>query len=98
MKTAIELIQEERQRQIDEEHFSQDSDRKHLFGELAMGAAAYALPYHARLFKADGTPFCWPFGNDRWKPVPSDRKRELIKAGAMIAAEIDRLSALENKQ
>jgi hypothetical protein len=26
-----------------------------------------------------------------WKPSPDDRFRELVKAGALIAAEIDRL-------
>jgi len=27
-----------------------------------------------------------------WKPTPDDRVRELVKAGALIAAEIDRLN------
>jgi hypothetical protein len=30
-----------------------------------------------------------------WKPTPSDRIRELTKAGALIAAEIDRLKRAE---
>lgn len=33
-----------------------------------------------------------PWDNEWWKPSPDDRKRELVKAGALIAAAIDRLS------
>jgi len=36
-------------------------------------------------------PSLWPWGNEEWKPTPDDRVRELTKAGALIAAEIDRL-------
>lgn len=35
----------------------------------------------------------WPFEPPSWKPCPDDRVRELVKAGALIAAEIDRLLA-----
>ena len=30
-----------------------------------------------------------------WKPTPDDRIKELAKAGALIAAEIDRLQRLK---
>lgn len=33
----------------------------------------------------------WPWEIDEWKPTPENRIRELVKAGALIAAEIDRL-------
>lgn len=36
-------------------------------------------------------PRLWPWDAEWWKPVPQDRVRELVKAGALIAAEIDRL-------
>lgn len=36
-------------------------------------------------------PRLWPWAPEWWKPVPQDRVRELVKAGALIAAEIDRL-------
>lgn len=38
----------------------------------------------------------WPFGQDWWKPS-NDPIRNLVKAGALIAAEIDRLHRI-NKQ
>lgn len=37
-------------------------------------------------------PHDWPFDPPSWKPG-ADRIRELVKAGALIAAEIDRLMA-----
>lgn len=33
----------------------------------------------------------WPWQPEWWRPTPKDRIRELEKAGALIAAEIDRL-------
>lgn len=36
-------------------------------------------------------PAFWPWAPSAWKPCPNDRIRELTKAGAIIAAEIDRL-------
>lgn len=43
--------------------------------------------------KVHGTehPRLWPWDCRWWKPTPNDRIRELVKAGALIAAEIDRL-------
>jgi hypothetical protein len=38
----------------------------------------------------------WPWTQRTFKPTPHDRIRELVKAGALIAAEIDRLE-LEKK-
>lgn len=35
--------------------------------------------------------YIWPFGEEWLKRTPDDRVRELTKAGALIAAEIDRL-------
>ena len=39
----------------------------------------------------------WPFSPDSWKPTPGDRKRELAKAGALIAAELDRMLEAEKE-
>jgi hypothetical protein len=41
------------------------------------------------------TPRSWPFP-DGFKPTPGDRVRELTKAGALIAAEIDRLQRAQH--
>lgn len=94
MKTGIELIAEERKRQIEEEGWTKEHDAVHTRGELAKAAAAYALPPLCRADYAPdiaAAPFMWPWNKSFWKPVPNDRIRELVKAGALIAAEIDRL-------
>lgn len=98
-KTGIELIAEERQRQIDVEGWTPEHDVEHNRGELAAAGAAYAMAelYRRTTSKGyDNTPHSWPFSIDWWKPSPDDRIKELVKAGALIAAEIDRLQNTNN--
>lgn len=95
------LIQKERERQIEEEGFTQHLDDHLTFGELATAASLYAQPRHRDLAS---TPAHWPFRPQWWKPSDSecgsieDRQRDLVKAGALCAAEIDRLERLKNKK
>jgi hypothetical protein len=95
-KTGIELIAEERARQISKEGWDAGHDDEHDEGELARAAACYALPYSIREWagRMAGTyrSNLWPWDSKWWKPCPDDRIRELTKAGALIAAEIDRLN------
>lgn len=95
--SGIELIAEERQRQIEKEGWTREHDARHRENDLAVAAAAYALPDAARSFAHIGggiyVPIFWPFDVKWWKPTPEDRVKELVKAGALIAAEIDRLLA-----
>ncbi len=90
---GIKLIADERRRQIDVEGWSKSRDRSyHTDGELADAAACYALAGKRK----DGEPIrYWPWNLEWWKPTPDDRIRELVKAGALIAAEIERLSPAE---
>lgn len=97
MKTGIELIAIERQRQIDKEGWSLGHDKaNHKRDELARAGATYAMPFRFRELLKNGKPKLFPFGVTSWKPSPrpltmEGRRKELIKAGALIAAEIDRL-------
>lgn len=100
---GIGLIVKERQRQIAAEGWTPKHDDEHGDGELALAAVGYATPEPQRTMRAEricpsrGKPFTvkvpqlWPWEVDSWKPSPEDRVRELVKAGALIAAEIDRL-------
>ena len=45
MKTGIELIAEERKRQIEKEGWPREHDSKHFHGELAMAASAAGITY-----------------------------------------------------
>jgi hypothetical protein len=84
--SGAELIANERQRQVDGEGWTPEHDDKHDRGELTKAAVAYAL-YR---------PGFWPWPNVPDMPVAGDRDRvrDLVKAGALIAAEIDRLQWL----
>lgn len=98
MKTGIELIAEERQRQIEVEGYSIEHDLMHSKQELAIAATCYATPSEMRETDNSfvGVPKVYPWGCC-WKPTPENRVKELVKAGALIAAEIDRLQEIKRK-
>jgi hypothetical protein len=101
MKTGVELIAAERRRQITVEGWTSERDDLHTKGELAYAAACYVYDYAEETrHGSPGTPrqlppAAWPWDGTCWKP--KDRLSRLVRAGALIAAEIDRLSR-ENKQ
>lgn len=95
---AIEMITAERRRQIDVEGWSPSHDDTHDRGQLARAAATYAMPLNVRtlpLLRTNLADVVWPDGEqyERWyfNPSPDDRVRELVKAGGLIVAEIERL-------
>lgn len=98
-KSGIELIQNERIRQTDVEGWTPEHDASHVNGELALVAAYYAMSEKQRLDEISTNSFVYdaptgfPWSNEWWKPTPENRIKELVKAGALIAAEIDRLQA-----
>lgn len=88
MKTGIELIAEERQEQIKKHKWSLFHDTKHNNNELIY-AAAYALEPN----KFNGSRFDWISFQLK---IDSKAEIERLKvAGALIAAEIDRLQNIE---
>lgn len=100
MRTGIELIAEERQRQIDKEGFNSEHDSHNNMGELVLAASCYLgyeYPHWAETVDLIPVPKHFPWDKKWWKPTPNDRVRELAKAGALIAAEIDRLKNLTPK-
>ncbi len=98
--TGIEIIAAERKRQIESLNWTADHDDvTNRMGELSMAAGAYANVASAIARGADAEEFSadmmlsegdWPWDEDSWKPS-NDVIRNLAKAGALIAAEIDRL-------
>lgn len=103
-KSGSELIAEERHRQINEEGFSVSKDASYRSGELndaaisyAEAAAAHARGESFRYLKSliHRPRIRWPWDNRWWKPS-QDPIRNLVKAGALIAAEIDRIQNEES--
>lgn len=93
--TGTELIAAERQRQIEVEGWTQEHDDEHEAGQLAAAARCYTKTAQLQVCRLasrkPGRPeFTWPWDDDAWKPS-DDPIRNLVKAGALIAAEIDRL-------
>lgn len=100
MKTGAQLIADERKRQVKQEGWTAEHDDSHDQQELAAAATMYASPYPIKAkslitgrYEAD----VWPWDEDSYKPSAGDRIRELVKAGALIAAEIDRLQRLARR-
>lgn len=97
---GAQLIADERNRQIEHEKFSSVHDDAHRNGELVAAGVSYGLMagVQANIPKAEwrdidlNPPSTWPWDYDDWKP--SDPIRNLVKAGALIAAEIDRLQRI----
>lgn len=106
---GIELIAAERRRQVQTEGWSAAHDDGHVSGELRDAAACYANPQFTddpRVISPDN----WPWTAEWWKPSVDYRNqyirnsvlhghvqgkiRDLAKAGALLAAEIDRLQRL----
>lgn len=86
----------ERRRQVESEGYSTDHDDAHPNGEIAAYAAFYAMPPAAREWPAEETGYGVTWGEaivpENWGPTKTgDRRRELVKAGALILAEIERL-------
>lgn len=80
----------ERRRQVDVEGWSSDHDDNHTRGEIALAAAAYAANSAAiRELWFDSARPLWPWHWSWWKP--KGRRRDLVRAGALIIAEIERL-------
>jgi hypothetical protein len=100
MKTGIELIAAERARQIASEGWTPENDDVQVDGGLAKAAACYASTAAIQSEKeVKVLPPCfihkdWPWSREWWKPS-NDPVRNLEKAGALIAAEIDRLQRLK---
>lgn len=94
-KTGAQLISDERDRQIAEEGWTPLHDTQHLFGELSLAAASYCVCAANQILGESASrwtqkPVMWPWDDEAWKPNDSEI-RNLQKAGALIAAEIDRL-------
>jgi hypothetical protein len=88
VRNGVALIASERDRQVRSEGWTPEHDDEHENGELISAAVWYA---------DNGCEFDlglrlppWPFEPEAWK-ASDDRVGQLVKAGALIAAEIDRL-------
>lgn len=101
--TTAEMIAKERARLVSDEGFDQELVDKYASGEIGCIAAAYLMAAVWQTSCPDqdlpaDTPPMWPESwspNIWWKPS-KDPVRNLVKAGAFIAAEIERTERARN--
>lgn len=83
----------ERKRQIEKEDWTPEHDDEHQYGDLARAAACYALGHRVKEYRiysgAEFSTDVWPWDADSWKP--KSPRENLVRAGALILAEIERL-------
>ena len=89
-QSGAEMIASERQRHISDEGWTSEHGDHHTADELIRAALCYAAPWI-------GLEQYWPWEAEWYKPDAADRTRNLAKAGALIAAEIDRLKRAAGK-
>lgn len=91
MKSGVELISEERKEQIEKHGWNLKNDEDYSNKELIKAA----------LFCINQDVFEWPFyWTEEFRNKILSKKTEIDRlkiAGALIAAEIDRLNSIENK-
>lgn len=110
MKKGIDLIAEERQRQIDVEGYTEQHDSNHKASEFVYAAIAYAeaakvgvncqeignTNENEIMLRKWDMGLYFPWGQTNFKPTTNIR--DLVKAGALIAAAIDRLQAQKGEK
>lgn len=96
---GVQIVLDERRRQIQFEGYDAAHDDAHNSGDLARAAMCYEREPAERKMRVgtDGptanvieVPESWPWEGRAWKPS-ADRVRDLAKAGALYMAESDRL-------
>ncbi|WP_241652168.1 hypothetical protein [Pseudomonas aeruginosa] len=87
-------VQAERRRQITAEGWTPQHDDEHPDGQMSQAAGCYAL--HAGGIGTDwpggirnGSALFWPWDEEWWKPKSA--RENLVRAGALVLAEIERL-------
>lgn len=95
--SVIEEIKRERRRQVVEEGRLREGDDEYVTGQLADAAASYCISAaNSQLpedYRRKNRPAYWPWDAMFWKPTTP--RRDLVKAAALIVAEIERLDRAE---
>jgi hypothetical protein len=84
-------VMAERRRQVQSEGWTEEHDDQHMPGTLSLAAACY-IEWNGweNEFQVDGAvPVNWPWDAKWWKPT--DERRNLVKAAALLLAEIERI-------
>lgn len=100
-------IARERERQMSVEGWTLEHDDSHRDGAMALAAATYAARASSRpvlqmvehgpvTVRVDVLKLLWPWSHGWWKSTTP--RRNLVKAAALIVAEIERLDRAASRQ
>ena len=91
----------ERERQKTAEGYTEEHDNEHTSCELARAAECYVAHYRQRAWRYEGMPQVyrsepypenWPWDDQSWKP--KSPRQDLVRAAALLLAEIERLDRI----
>lgn len=93
-------VMNERNRQINNEHFSTEEDDNYEQNELLRASISYSTHalsrgwvYSSNLgpqdYQSEEAPDLWGFDLDSWKP--KNPRQDLVRAAALLVAEIERI-------
>ncbi|MDE1139542.1 MAG: hypothetical protein PW999_07775 [Paraburkholderia tropica] len=92
MSDAVRDVLAERARHVSVEGWTPEHDDEHREREMAMAAAAYAMHASRRGYVCLDV---WPWATEWWKPTKP--RQDLVKAGSLILAEIERIDRAARK-
>lgn len=85
---SLQDVIAERKRQVEVEGWTPDHDDMHQPGEMALAAGCYCFWSFPNDDTANAARAFWPWEKDWFKP--KDVRRDLVRAAALILAEIER--------
>jgi len=99
MSKALDDVKAERQRQVEVEEWTPERDDHYLAGQLAVAGASYAVSSVVTQLTGENMkelPGFWPWDKEWFKP--KSPRQDLVRAAALLVAEIERLDRLEGSE
>ncbi|EOG7144856.1 hypothetical protein ACLIAG_001891 [Enterobacter hormaechei] len=93
LSNAVQSVISERQRQQSVEGWTLEHDDQYSKSQLLWASSCYVLN---TIQPFNRIPLDWPWAPEWWKPT--NPRRDLVKAGALILAEIERIDRQEAAQ
>lgn len=93
LSNAVQSVIAERQRHQSVEGWTPEHDDQYSKSQLLWASSCYVLN---AIHPFNRIPFDWPWTPEWWKPT--NPRRDLVKAGALILAEIERIDRQEGAQ
>ena len=105
-RLAIKDVINERQRQVNQEFYSIENDDEYKENELVRAAACYTNNVVSRgwtysesdleTYQSEEAPDFWPWDLDFWKP--KSPRKDLVRAAALLIAEIERIDRAQEQK